>query len=165
MAYLYSKLDEEIYMHQTKGFVTTGQENKVIHLQQALYGLKQAGLAWWKELSQSMKALGFECLNSDAGIYMCGEGTNQILAVVYVDDAMFLGKNKKLVHKKKALFMDKWECRDLGNVKEFLRMCVKRQGPDICINQVDYLKKVLECFQMQMQKLFKLHSPVIGIRK
>ena len=44
-AYLYGKLDEEIYMHQPKGFVTTGQENKVIPLQRALYGLKQAGLA------------------------------------------------------------------------------------------------------------------------
>jgi hypothetical protein len=50
-AYLYSKLDEEIYMHQPEGFVTIGQENKVICLQQTLYGLKQAGLAWWKELS------------------------------------------------------------------------------------------------------------------
>jgi hypothetical protein len=29
------------------------------------------------------------------------------MAVVYVDDAMFLGKNKKLVDKKKALFMNK----------------------------------------------------------
>jgi Reverse transcriptase (RNA-dependent DNA polymerase) len=51
MAYLYGKLDEEIYMRQPEGFTTTGQENEVIHLQQALYGLKQAGLAWWKELS------------------------------------------------------------------------------------------------------------------
>jgi hypothetical protein len=33
MAYLYSKLDGEIYMHQPEGFVATGQENKVIHLQ------------------------------------------------------------------------------------------------------------------------------------
>ena len=32
-AYLYGKLDEEIYMHQPEGFVATGQENKVIHLQ------------------------------------------------------------------------------------------------------------------------------------
>ena len=33
MAYLYGKLDEEIYMRQPEGFVTTGQENKVIRLQ------------------------------------------------------------------------------------------------------------------------------------
>jgi Reverse transcriptase (RNA-dependent DNA polymerase) len=45
-AYLYGKLDEEIYMRQPEGFKARGQENKVIHLQRALYGLKQAGLAW-----------------------------------------------------------------------------------------------------------------------
>jgi hypothetical protein len=50
-AYLYGKLDEEIYMRQPEGFKVRGQENKVIHLQHALYGLKQAGLAWWKELN------------------------------------------------------------------------------------------------------------------
>jgi Reverse transcriptase (RNA-dependent DNA polymerase) len=70
-AYLYGKLDEEIYMRQPEGFIATGQENKVICLQRALYGLKQAGLAWWKELSQSMKVLGFKRLNSDARIFVC----------------------------------------------------------------------------------------------
>jgi hypothetical protein len=49
---------------------------------------------------------------------MCQEGTELIVAVVYVDDAMFFGKNKKLVDKKKALLMNKWECRDLGEAEE-----------------------------------------------
>ena len=110
MAYLYGKLDEEIYMRQPEGFIARGQESKVIRLRRALYGLKQAGLAWCKELSQSMKPLGFKCLNSDARIFMCREGPNLILAVVYVDDAIFIGRNKNLVNKKKALFMAKWEC-------------------------------------------------------
>ena len=108
-AYLYGKLDEEIYMRQPKGFIARGQESKVIHLERALYGLKQAGLAWWKELSNSMKDLGFACLHSDARIFVCREGTRLIMAVVYVDDAMFFSKNEKLVKKKKALFMAKWE--------------------------------------------------------
>jgi hypothetical protein len=30
MAYLYGKLDEEIYMHQPEGFIAKGQENKVL---------------------------------------------------------------------------------------------------------------------------------------
>ena len=66
-AYLYGKLDEKIYMHQPEGFLAS----EVICLKRALYGLKQAELAWWKELSNSMKDLGFTCLNSDAGIFMC----------------------------------------------------------------------------------------------
>ena len=70
-AYLYRKLDEEIYMRQPEGFIARGQESKVICLKRALYGLKQAGLAWWKELSNSMKDLGFACLNLDARIFVC----------------------------------------------------------------------------------------------
>ena len=46
-AFLYGKLDEEIYMEQPEGFHVQGQENQVLLLQRALYGLKQAGLAWW----------------------------------------------------------------------------------------------------------------------
>ena len=44
-AYLYGKLDEEIYMEQPEGFKVPGQEHKVYWLLHALYGLKQAGLA------------------------------------------------------------------------------------------------------------------------
>jgi Reverse transcriptase (RNA-dependent DNA polymerase) len=106
-----------------------------------------------------MKVLGFKRLNSDARIFMCQEGTKLIVAVVYVDDAMFFGKTKKLVDKKKALFMNKWECCDLGEVKEFLCMRVKRQGLDITINQVDYLKKVLEWFQMTNAKVTQTPLP------
>ena len=72
--------------------------------------------------------------------------------IVYVDDAMFLGKNKVAVDRKKALFMAKWECRDLGDVTEFLRMQVKRKGLDVTIDQIDYLKKVLDKFQMTNAK-------------
>jgi Reverse transcriptase (RNA-dependent DNA polymerase) len=96
---------------------------------------------------------------------VCWEGTKLIVAVVYVDDAMFFGKNKKLVNKKKALFMNKWEYCDLGEVKEFLHMWIQRQGLDITIDQVNYLKKVLEQFQMTNAKQLKLLSPAIGIQR
>ena len=36
MAYLYGKLDDEIYMWQPEGFIARGQESKVIHLCRAL---------------------------------------------------------------------------------------------------------------------------------
>jgi Reverse transcriptase (RNA-dependent DNA polymerase) len=142
-AYLHGKLDEEIYMTQPEGFKARGQENKVIHLQRALYGLKKAGLAWWKELNFSMNKLDFKCLVSDAG---CKDYKEIIIAIVYVDDAMFFGKNKAQVDFKKKLFIDKWEWCDLGEVKEFLRMHIIQKGKDIHLDQHDYLDKVLERF-------------------
>jgi Reverse transcriptase (RNA-dependent DNA polymerase) len=66
----------------------------VIRLQRALYGLRQARLAWWKELKSSMNKLGFKCLVSDAGLFVCKDFKEIIIAIVYVDDAMFFGKNK-----------------------------------------------------------------------
>ena len=85
-----------------------------------------------------------QCISSDARIFMCREGPNLILAVVYVDDAICVGRSKKLTDTKKALFMDKWECRDLGNLKEFLWMCMTRQGSELKMDQTEYLKKMLE---------------------
>jgi hypothetical protein len=43
-AFLYGKLDEQVYMTQPEGFVLKGQERKVMLLKRALYGLKQAAL-------------------------------------------------------------------------------------------------------------------------
>ena len=118
-------------MRQPEGFKARGQENKVICLQHALYGLKQAGLAWWKELNLSMKSSGFKHLLSDAGLVVCKDYKEIIIAIVYVDDAMFFGKDKAHIDQKKQLFMDKWECCDLGEVKEFLCMHITHSGQTI----------------------------------
>ena len=58
-AFLYGKLDEEIYMQQPEGFAQKGHKKLVLQLNRAIYGLKQAALAWWKGLEALMKRLGF----------------------------------------------------------------------------------------------------------
>ncbi len=45
-AFLYSNLDEEIYMEQPKGFVAKGKQDKVMLLHKAIHRLKQAALSW-----------------------------------------------------------------------------------------------------------------------
>ena len=96
-AYLYGKLHEEIYMEQPKGFAVPGQECKVLHLWHALYGLKQASLAWWRTLNESLKELRFECLKSEAGIFFYKKkGTNIVIGIIYVDDALFISKTALL---------------------------------------------------------------------
>jgi hypothetical protein len=110
-------------MEQPEGFKIKGQERKLLRLRHAIYGLKQALIAWWCELASSLKQLGFKCLYSDAGIYICqhDDGTFAII-VPYVDDILFVGPNSSFIQSKKKLFMAKWECHDLGDCKEFLRM-------------------------------------------
>jgi len=105
-------------MEQPEGFHAKGMEREkhVLRLRRALYGLKQAGLAWWRVLKKSMEELGFVNLDSDTGLFMCLDEASQTfdIAVVYVDDAIFLGPKKPAVDTMKQRFMKRWESQDLG---------------------------------------------------
>ena len=79
-----------------------------------------------------MGKLGFKRCSSDASVYIFKEKGKTVIAIVYVDDALFMGSDKDLVLKKKKEFMKIWDCHDLGEPKEFLGMritcdCKKRK--------------------------------------
>jgi hypothetical protein len=148
-AFLYGKLDEEIYMEQPEGFKVPGKEHMVLRLRRAIYGLKQAAHAWYKELVKSMELLHFKRLSTDTGIFIFHTADSGfVIMIAYVDDILFMGPNRKLVDKKKGEFMAKWECRDLGEPKEFLRMHIIRRNGKIYLDQSAYLEKVLQRFGM-----------------
>ena len=157
-AFLYGKLDEEIYMEQPEGFIK--DKTKVWRLRRALYGLKQASISWWKECNASMGKLGFKRCFSDAGVYVFKEKQQTVVAIIYVDDALFMGSDKNLVHKKKNEFMKMWECRDLGEPKEFLGMQITRDRSKriLVLDQRAYLEKVIARFGMTNAK--EAHTPL-----
>ena len=66
-----------------------------------------------------MEELGFVNLDLDAGLFKCFNEASQtfIIVVVYVDDAIFLGPSKAAVKVMKKRFMERWESRDLGELK------------------------------------------------
>jgi hypothetical protein len=65
-----------------------------------IYGLKQATLAWWKALDKSMGELGFTHLHSDSGIFVNKD--QSIVIIVYIDNILFLGTDKKKLLKTKV---------------------------------------------------------------
>nr|GEW40245.1 hypothetical protein [Tanacetum cinerariifolium] len=58
-AFLYSPLNEKVYVNQPNGFVDPYHPDKVYRLKKALYGLKQAPKAWYDELSNFLVSKGF----------------------------------------------------------------------------------------------------------
>jgi hypothetical protein len=151
-AYLYGKLEEEIYMQQPEGFKVKGKEPMVIRLNRVLYGLKQAGLLWYWTLAKSLKEMGLTPINSNAGIYIYWRGDNFVIAIVYVDDALFVGPNPALTHSVKDMVMKKWDCRNLGESGEFIGITFTRCDSKIYLDQRDYLEKVIERCGMQNAK-------------
>ena len=75
-----------------------------------------------------------------------------IVAIIYVNDAIFCGPSKSLVLKLKEAFMKRWETRDLGEVTEFLCMHITRNGSSIHLDQSAYLRTVLQRCGMQNAK-------------
>ena len=147
-------------MEQPSGFVIKGKEHLVLRLLRAIYGLKQAARVWWIELDRSLKQFGFKRLYADAGIFVAQhtDGT-LIFLLAYIDDIIMTGPNGTHVHSRKRDFMDKWECRDLGPCKEFLRMRIKYENGKIKLDQTAYLNKILKRFGMTDAKLAKTPLP------
>src|SRR6266704_5836937 len=59
----------------------------------------------------------------------------------------------------KECFMAIWESRDLGDTKEFLRMCILCNKGRILVDQKDYLQKVLQHFKLVNAKLVPTPLP------
>ena len=93
-----------------------------------------------------MATLSCMCLVSDSGIFVNKEKT--IVIIVYVNNVLFLEANKKDISSLKQCFMKIWECRDLGDTQEFLHMHIVKLKGHIKIDQVDYLHKVLQQFNL-----------------
>nr|GEZ55520.1 putative ribonuclease H-like domain-containing protein [Tanacetum cinerariifolium] len=73
-AFLYRRIDEEVYVTQPKGFVDPQHPNKVYKVVKALYGFHQAPRAWYATLSTFLLKHGYR------------RGT--------IDKTLFLKKNK-----------------------------------------------------------------------
>ena len=104
-----------------------------------------------KEVESSMKQLSFTHLHSAAGIFV-----NRVIA--YFDDCIFLGKDLKRVKQAKEAFMEIWECWDLGEAKEFLKMRIWCEGHKLILDQHDYLDKIVQHFNLQ--KSNAAHMPL-----
>ena len=58
--FLNSNLEENIYMMQTDGFITNGQEHMVCKFHKSIYGLKQALRSWNKRFVKVIKYFDFD---------------------------------------------------------------------------------------------------------
>ena len=60
-----------------------------------------------------------------------------------------MGKNLKHVKQAKEAFMKMWECQDLGEAKEFLKMKIQHTGHKLILDQHDYLDKIVTQFDLK----------------
>ena len=121
-AFLYSKLNEEIYMEQPSGFVMRGHEMQVCCLHKAIYSLKQASRAWNLQFHGVLTGLSLKWMFSDAGVYVCPQhgGDGFLVVILYVDNITLLGPSLDTVNRTKKALARRYDMSDMGEIASYL---------------------------------------------
>ena len=125
-AFLHGDLQEEVYMMQPEGYQDDAQPHLVCRLRKALYGLKQAPRAWSDKIGQYLVTIGFQISNADFSLYVKRTDRGTVLVVIYVDDLIVTGDNDADIDDVKLLLKQKFEMKDLGELRYFLGIEVIR---------------------------------------
>ncbi|GKB66110.1 putative ribonuclease H-like domain-containing protein [Tanacetum coccineum] len=94
-AFLYGKIEEEVYVCQPPGFEDPDFPDRVYKVEKALYRLHQAPRACYETMSTYLLDNGFQRGKIDKTLFIRRDKGDILLGQVYVDDIIF-GSTKKL---------------------------------------------------------------------
>ncbi|GKC04909.1 putative ribonuclease H-like domain-containing protein [Tanacetum coccineum] len=107
-AFLYGKIEEQVYVCQPPGFEDPEFPDRVYKVEKALYGLNQAPKAWYETLSTYLLENGFHRGTIDKTLFIKKVKSDILLVQVYVDDIIFGSTKKELCTEFKKLMHEKF---------------------------------------------------------
>ncbi|GJR23743.1 putative ribonuclease H-like domain-containing protein [Tanacetum coccineum] len=127
-AFLYGKIDEEVYVSQPPGFLDPKNPQKVYKVVKALYGLHQAPRAWYATLSTFLLKNGYRRGTIDKTLFLKKDKHDIILVQVYVDDIIFGSTREIWCDEFEALMKSRFQMSSMGELTFFLGLQVKQEG-------------------------------------
>ncbi|GJZ28634.1 putative ribonuclease H-like domain-containing protein [Tanacetum coccineum] len=151
-AFLYGKIDEEVYVSQPPGFLDPKYPEKVYKVVKALYGLHQAPRAWYATLSTFLLKNGYRRGTIDKTLFLRKDKHDIILVQVYVDDIIFGSTKKSWCDEFEALMKSRFQMSSMGELTFFLGLQVKQKTNGIFISQDKYVAEILKKFDFASVK-------------
>ncbi|GKC50792.1 putative ribonuclease H-like domain-containing protein [Tanacetum coccineum] len=145
-AFLYGKIEEEVYVCQPPGFEDPEFPDKVYKVEKALYGLHQAPRAWYETLSTYLLDNGFQRGQIDKTLFIKRIKSDILLVQVYVDDIIFGSTKKELCTDFEKLMHKKFQMSSMGELTFFLGLQVTQKDDGIFISQDKYVDEILMKF-------------------
>ena len=147
-AFLHGELQEEVYLDQPPGYEDMDHPDYVCRLRKALYGLKQAPRAWHDKIAEYLVTIGFHMASADHSLYVRRSETGIVVITIYVDDLIVAGDSDVEVENVKGLLKQKFEMKDLGELRYFLGIEVIRTPEGIWLSQRQYALDMLSKYGM-----------------
>nr|GEX19497.1 putative ribonuclease H-like domain-containing protein [Tanacetum cinerariifolium] len=119
-AFLYGKMEEEVYVCQPPRFKDPDFPDKVYKAKKALYGLHQALRAWYETLSTYLLDNGFKRGQIDKTLFIKRNNGDILLVQVYVDDIIFGSTKKEMCDAFEILMHEKFQMSSMGELTFFL---------------------------------------------
>ncbi|GJZ55960.1 putative ribonuclease H-like domain-containing protein, partial [Tanacetum coccineum] len=146
-AFLYKKIEEEVYVCQPSGFKDPNFPDRVYKVEKALYGIHQAPRAWYETLSTYLLDNRFLRGKIDKTLFIKRYKGNILLVQVYVVDIIFSSTKKELCIAFEKLMHEKFQMSSMGELTFFLGLQVKQMKDGIFISQDKYVAKILKKFR------------------
>ncbi|GKA42274.1 putative ribonuclease H-like domain-containing protein [Tanacetum coccineum] len=146
-AFLYGKIEEEVYVCQPPGFEDPDFPDRVDKVKKELYGLHQAPIAWYETLSTYMLDNGFQRGKINKTLFIKRHKDDILLVQVYVDDIIFGSTMKELCIAFEKLMHEKFQMSSMGELTFFLGLQVKQKKDGIFISQDKYVVEILKKFE------------------
>lgn len=151
-AFLYGDIKDTVYMEIPEGIVA--EKDKICKLRKSIYGLKGSPKCWYEKFNLFMENEDFKRSLNEYCLYIKELKNEKLYVLLYVDDLLIFSSDSSLVKELKDALMKTFKMKDLGLVKNYLGININQdlKGGVIKINQINYLKRVLERFNMQESK-------------
>ena len=146
-AFLYAELDNQtLFMDQPPGFEDGSR--RVCKLNKSIYGLRQSNRMFHLKIKSILLDLKLVQSSADYCVFY-SKGDDRILVCLYVDDAICLGRNEKVINEFMEKLKQKLEIK-YKPLEYFLGLQIRRTSDmGVIIHQQQYIKELLEKFQMQ----------------
>ncbi|GJZ74276.1 putative ribonuclease H-like domain-containing protein [Tanacetum coccineum] len=127
-AFLYGKIEKEVYVCQPPGFEDPDFPNRLYKVEKALYRLHQAPRAWYETLLTYLLDNGFQRRKIDKTLFIRRDKGDILLVQVYVDGIIFGFIKKSLCTEFEKMMHKKFQMSSIGELTFFLGMQVKQKG-------------------------------------
>ena len=150
-AFLYGKLDEEIFMEIPEGLSVKGSsvKNIVCRLEKSLYGLKQAPRCWNREFSSFLREFKFRETDADHCIFVGDVSGSTVYLALYVDDGLIAAESDEVLERV-LLHLGKSFKITIGDSSLFVGMQIERNRNErsVFVHQSAYAERVVKKFGM-----------------
>ena len=125
-------------------------------MRKALYGLRESPRDWYDCFDEYITKLGFKKTHVDMCLYSIGKGKDIIYLLIYVDDLLICGKDKRRIHDVKKSLTNRFKMKDLGEIKEYLGINVDYDycNQEMKLSQTKYIESLANKYKMESSRLY-----------